>query len=139
MSRWNYFSARLTNSITLFTHKSSLGIGISSHAIKWLFPLKSPEIENQTNLKNGPFRILKLLVLLPETKIIFKILSVGTEKLKNKRGDNERAHLVHNCNLLQKKKTYTEQILEPSLVYKFHSIFKAHVKNMIIILFHAEH
>jgi hypothetical protein len=29
-------------------------------------------------------------------------------------------------------KTYSEQILEPSLVYKFHSILIAHVKNIII-------
>jgi hypothetical protein len=36
-------------------------------------------------------------------------------------------------------KTYTEQILEPSQVYEFHGIFKANVKNMIIILFHTEH
>jgi hypothetical protein len=34
------------------------------------------------------------------------------------------------------KKTYSAQILEPSLVYEFHSISKAHIENMII-LFHT--
>jgi hypothetical protein len=33
-------------------------------------------------------------------------------------------------------KIYSEQILEPSQVYEFHSILKAHVKN--IILFYTE-
>jgi hypothetical protein len=32
-------------------------------------------------------------------------------------------------------KTYSEQILEPSQVYEVHTIFKAHIENMII-LFH---
>jgi hypothetical protein len=34
------------------------------------------------------------------------------------------------------RKTYSEQILEPSQVHEFHSILKAHVKN--IILFFTE-
>jgi hypothetical protein len=38
----------------------------------------------------------------------------------------------------EKSKTYSEQILEPSQVYELHSTLKAHVKNMIIILFYTE-
>jgi hypothetical protein len=35
-------------------------------------------------------------------------------------------------------KTYSEQILEPSLVYEFHCILEAHVKSMILVLFYTE-
>jgi hypothetical protein len=38
----------------------------------------------------------------------------------------------------RKGKTYSEQILEPSQVYEFHSIFKVRVKNMMIILIYTE-
>jgi hypothetical protein len=39
------------------------------------------------------------------------------------------------CMGIIKRKTYSEQILEPSQIYEVHNIFKAHIENMII-LFH---
>jgi hypothetical protein len=45
---------------------------------------------------------------------------------------------IIKCNVTIAQKTYSEQILEPSLVYEFHNILKAHVKNIIIILFCTE-
>jgi hypothetical protein len=56
------------------------------------FSIKIHKNKNQTNLKNGPFMIRNLLVSLPETKRILKILLSGIDKLKNKRGNNERSH-----------------------------------------------
>jgi hypothetical protein len=45
---------------------------------------------------------------------------------------------THNSSVPHGLKTYSEQILEPSQVYEFHSILKAHVKNMILILLYTE-
>jgi hypothetical protein len=49
----------------------------------------------RTIFLNGPFMIRKLLVFLPESKTIFKILPECIEKSKTKRGDNERTHPVY--------------------------------------------
>jgi hypothetical protein len=65
---------------------------ISSNATKWHISLKSPKLKKWMILKTDRFLILKSLVSLLESKTIFEIHSVGQEKFKNKRGDNERTH-----------------------------------------------
>jgi hypothetical protein len=61
------------------------------YATEWHFPFKSPNIQKQTNLKNGPFMIPKLLGFLPESEIIF---SAGIEKSKSQHGDNEWTRIL---------------------------------------------
>jgi hypothetical protein len=59
------------------------------------FPIQIPKNQKQEKSEKWPFMIRKLLVFLPESKMIFKILPAGIEKSKNKRGDSERTHPVH--------------------------------------------